>query len=451
MRFIRRIAPMLILSLVVACVSLQPASTPSGTAPTLTPGEQSSTSSLAPTTSATTPAVPSATATLASTPPATATPTATATTTPQTPATPTAIATTTPRTTATPTATGTATPPAFQPRWTEIGSIEAPTFEGLELLGFDGGYVAYLEFYSSSAWFSTDGAQWQPVDLPLDEAPCVDDEQGIGYLVEVGASRATSIILLGTASVPQPGSDNCTQQTISLTSADGQTWQRSEPFGVLRDQLDIDLAAVWPTPTGWQAAIGDGNERTGIWDSADGLSWTQTEDLEGVGNVTGAADTQGRAILSLYNRLGSSGPLGLAQARLVASDGQAWSDLAGPFTTGPDAGVIFEIAPPSAQLAVWTLWAQDLSDRSKTTIWTSADLVDWQSHGRRDFPYTNLTSTSAGLIGTRSLPRGSGHYMTQDGIDWIPVAPDIGLAGVTDGPAGVLGIAGTGGVYRLEQ
>jgi hypothetical protein len=41
--------------------------------------------------------------------------------------------------------------------------------------------------------------------------------------------------------------------------------------------------------------------------------------------------------------------------------------------------------------------------------------------------------------------------MTQDGIDWIPVAPDIGLAALADGPAGVLGIAGTGRVYRLEQ
>jgi hypothetical protein len=340
---------------------------------------------------------------------------------------------------------------AFEPRWRKVGSIDVDYPDFLSLLGFDGGYVIYGK-YGRSAWFSSDGGTWQRVSLPLEDERCEYDET---EQIETGASMATGVVLLGMGN-DRSGGGSCVQRTIALTSADGLTWQRSEPFGPRRFPLEVDPIGVWPAPAGWQAAIGDEDEMTGIWESGDGLSWTQTENVAGFGNVTGAADAHGRAVLSVYQRLGSIGPVSLVQESLVVSDGKDWTDTTAPFTGFSDGGAITAIAPPSDQRPVWTLWAQDCcsatagSPRSgNRRTWTSADLVEWQSHRRRDFPYADLTPTSAGLIATRCRADECSQYISSDGIDWTQVAGAGGQ--VAEGPASVLALDGDGTVYRLDH
>jgi hypothetical protein len=357
--------------------------------------------------------------------------------------------------TVTPTVTAEPTPSqAFAPRWQEVGSLGSLDAELSQLLGFEGGYVLYTA-YSPRAWFSSDGAQWQPVALPRDDAPCVDDEFE-GDLIEAGSSGPLGIVLLGLASVERPGSRSCVQQTIAWTSADGHTWQRSAPFGELRYLSEALPVSVWPVPDGWQAAIGtyqpgQPGEATGIWDSADGLGWTQMASVDGFGNVLAAADERGKTILSLVGYLVCIECESVIQVALVTSDGTRWTELSAPFTSGSARGVVTQIAPPSDQLAVWTLWTTDPLDTRRQTIWTSEDLVNWDSHRRRDFPYADLTPTSAGLIATRCRAEACSQYISLNGSDWSAVTPDIGGVQVADGPAGVLAYSlDNGDVFRLE-
>ena len=115
---------------------------------------------------------------------------------------------------------------AFEPRWRKVGSIDVDYPDFLSLLGFDGGYVIYGK-YGRSAWFSSDGGSWQRVSLPLEDERCEYDET---EQIETGASMATGVVLLGMGN-DRSGGGSCVQRTIALTSADGLTWQRSEPFG----------------------------------------------------------------------------------------------------------------------------------------------------------------------------------------------------------------------------
>jgi hypothetical protein len=298
----------------------------------------------------------------------------------------------------------------------ELISSDGP--KGDELVGFDGGYLTYG---FRSVFSSADGVAWRRVNLPMPDSRCTDG--GYEYIAGVATNGAAINVVVAVVD------DTCEQADLYASlSTDGRRWLSSGAFGTPYYESEATVVDLWPVPDGWEVGIGnvaahDGSE---IWWSGDGLSWEQRAIVEGTDgwNIDGAADWQGRRILSAIAH-GSSGPFHADQVVLVTSvDGRTWTDLHGP--TAPEGRhlVVSGLFPPSEPDDRWVITMDEFSDTSSDPYlgwgaWRSSDLQEWREVSRRG--------------------------------NWRPQLPDLegSVIGTAAGPAGVIAILGDGRVYRL--
>jgi hypothetical protein len=396
-------------------------------------------------------------------PPESATPTLSPT--PQPSATPTPEPTAAPIPTPGPTAQPTPAAEAAR-HWTKVG---AATWGWAELLvAFDGGYVVAGAAPAAtkdwpSAWLSADGVSWEPSRLgQLVEEPCPQSPPGYAvpdsYLTAT-ASSGTDVLLAGGRISFTP--ENCANPdggygagVVAWVTSDGRNWTESQLFG----HRHSVVSSVWPTAGGWRAALTSWDRPTSIWDSADGLTWSEVHSLQrgqGTGYGPPAISPDGTWLV-------------LEGGVLVTSnDGEHWLALNTPFTS-TDGVFIDHLVPPSrVGPAAWLVVTSDVSGVD-LTMWTSADLRNWE---HRDFPdelyFDAIVATPDGYVGTGMLgtgqtctPRspyphgciGERQYISADGLTWSPVTPHIeGSVLLASGPRGVFAVeqSSTGSVWRL--
>ena len=220
--------------------------------------------------------------------------------------------------------------------WHRLGVIPATRVNGV--VGFDEGYVA-LEGTTGSVWFSADGASWKNVKLPFkgDRSEATDANGLLGRAI---ATNGREVLVVGgyshtPCSLTEPGSTgggpDCSISPIAWISDDGVAWRRAYT-GHGKGELS-ELVAAWPVAEGgWAAALSEwSGESLGgklVWHSADGTSWTATEQVPPAGWEGYESAPVGVANPSGPYLLASSGYQPDTTLATTA-DGASWSVLDG--------------------------------------------------------------------------------------------------------------------------
>jgi hypothetical protein len=329
------------------------------------------------------------------------------------------------------------------PRWEEVGRIDSED-DDFRLIGFDAGYVAWIDF-SSRAWYSADGVDWQPADLPENEVACEGEVQP--NQIEAAASSGDTVVLIGSLLVPGPTDTFCWLQSVSWWTSDGLNWERSAPFGQLRALSESRPQAVWSAGGGFEAAVashrgpeGDVSE-TVIWRSADGQEWTAVTSLEGAGDVVVGTSSGGARVISVSGTTLSGEGSSYFQMLLAAStDGVEWSPLPSPRT----GWVVTEILPPTQPSDDWSVLATE-EDGSTRGVFYSADLSNWTEQASPSDELYGLARTREGIVATGCASDATEcrQYLTSGpSATWQEVPPALGTVRAIDGPAGVLAVVG---------
>lgn len=347
--------------------------------------------------------------------------------------------------------------------WIRLGSAPsagAPAGSSiLSIVGFAGGYAATgsLEGRGPAAWFSPDGVTWTAAPLGSLVVNCPDwgpeGDETAGRLVPDADQRAiatdgTEVVIVG--EVGDYAGQPCGRlRPVAWHSADGRTWQRSDPFPA--EAGDLRAIAVWAVQGGWQAA-----SETALWASPDGLAWERIGDRPtGAEVIAGAPD--GTVLATTLDP--DSGRRDL----LVSSDGRAWTSA-----DAPDGfcGGITQIVPPALMGRDDWVFVGDLR------LCTSPDLARWFATsfdpavpGAEPTAFGVAGQTRYGAIAVGDACFGAGStcepdpraWILVDEEVWVPLAhpPVFWERSLADGPAGVLMIGTATGegpkdVWRLD-
>lgn len=354
------------------------------------------------------------------------------------------------------------------PSWVQITTVDGVTPPDHGLVGFKAGYVWYG--WGRDALFSPDGMEWRAVELPGCSPQCTDKAAG-NEAVERAATNGETVLLLGS----YPTGADPRLQSFVWVSSDGVNWQRSDPIGKARGPSNDLPVDAWPIPGGWELAMGytnrrdDSGDHTDILRSADGLHWQREATLAGRGIVDGAADAQGRRMLSIVAGFTRAfGPPAEQVAMVTSSDGRSWQTFDLPTQRGGRATVL-EAAPvlsPDGEAGRWLVRVREyrpdaISDESclGQTLWLSADLREWESlvppnhdeWGRIFSADGQLITTACGELGAHCRT-----YLAALGeAEWPEINPQIApnrssLIGIAGGPADVLAVLDDGRVYQLR-
>ncbi len=328
-------------------------------------------------------------------------------------------------------------PPVLDPstaHWTKLGVVG----ESGALVAFDGGYVLIA---GTDARFSADGRSWETAKLANLVPNCPDwgppgDEQVSDAEADAIATNGRELVIVGEEQphdVSSCANVAASVRPVAWHASDGTTWRRSAPFEV--GGPNSRATAVWAIPSGWQTAVeGAVTGTITIWESIDGLTWSQVGEPAAVGdvNVYAGAAPDGTVVMSRSVETTSG-------LRLFAShDGRTWErvEVAGGCETNAT-----QIVPPARPgLDAWVLLAD-------MRLCTSPDLVSWSGTTMTDAP-SAVAQTRFGAIVLADACFGAGStcapdpraYLSTDGVTWTPMAhPPVhwGRA-LADGPAGLL-------------
>ena len=206
-------------------------------------------------------------------------------------------------------------------------------------------------------WTSTDGRDWQPND-----DPAMKD-----YILTSVSSGADGFIALGDRFVDSGGGTRSGQGELwPWRSADGLTWSRGDMIHGPEIGLALD-AFVAATTDGWLALVNLSNEgaSVGVWQSADGASWTRAADGEGAfrdAQLNGVA--AGLVGLVAYGQTNSE-----SNDVWVSALGEEWLRISSE--DAPDGFVNDIVATSSGFLAVG-------GTEDGAAFWESADGSTWE-------------------------------------------------------------------------
>lgn len=342
-------------------------------------------------------------------------------------------------------------------RWEPIGVIPERGANGI--VSFDGGYVAYGETDDQKrpvAWFSADGRDWASVQL-AGTVPCGSNPEPAAT-VRHGASNGPQVVLVGSewpeGSQPCDGSNSRNTRPVAWITSDGREWQRSDPMQTSLVDDWPTAHIVWAIPGGWEAAIGDARGPNFIWQSLGGRMWRQVAEMdygEDARLVAAAANPDDGRRLMLVGPTYVHGAI--AYLLLTSGDGSTWDEVAHPVGDGWGQYWILPGSPRTQDP-----WLVITGDAASTVVSTSFDLDVW---GQKLVPMpavAALARTRYGLLAIGwspepvDLPSDYTTYLSADGLTWTRLESDVNLHSITDGPAGVLGLAWNGEqatVWRL--
>ncbi|HEX2756676.1 MAG TPA: hypothetical protein VHM48_14500 [Candidatus Limnocylindrales bacterium] len=353
--------------------------------------------------------------------------------------------------------------------WTKIGEMPYP---GGELLKgwFSAGYLAlgWVEQngdLAPVASFSRDGRTWRSADLTTPVTPCPGWTARPDGSVADGWAAGGGAVFVGMETVLH--GETCDQtRPVAWISSDGLDWTRTHAFEPAGLPITYPTA-VWTTPSGWETALKETDDRTWLWQSADAATWERRGMISAnpdLGLIVVANDGT-RVVVA-------SDDAGRSRLLSTSTDGRTWRAIAGPpvVSTGPgDDWQVIRVLAPDGPAPFWTVVASgEEGPDAHATIWTSADLETWQS-GR--FPMPSISAlgvTSDGILALGTDPcsitgsacpptRPPRWFRSLDGLTWLPLASTRGPDTLMEGPAGTIGIGAPSGngrpapVYRLER
>jgi hypothetical protein len=367
-----------------------------------------------------------------------------------------------------PSATAFAPTPALIPRWERIGPLSGPSLPAVsgvaDLIGWDGGYVALLGYSSdrpARVLFSADAASWQAIDLP---APVLRPG-----LVAHGPAGLWDVTTDGRSVLVTGGQDHepcgptkttptrpCAMVPVSWITTDGIHWQASTPW---MGPDEATIAAAWPMPGGWEAAVatrayGEARTADAIYRSTDGRTWKQSESFDGPTHTADDVMPLDGIVAQDGTRLSSWFEWWDPDAGTIPEDSGVWVSRApgswdpvrsAAFGAGTETLLVGALTAPGPDAPrLWALGGLVQADGS-IAVWTSPDLVDWTATRLAENPYedgtpsgvTDLAATPLGLIAVDVQEQGV--WLTRDGVAWEAVdSPRIAV--VASGPAGVIGV-----------
>jgi len=353
---------------------------------------------------------------------------------------------------ATPTPTPTPTPRPVPPAtvaWTELASIDVGSHGNISgARALAGGYVAWGIYATSwdppdrwfATWFSSDGRTWERTIHSETITPCPGwtERQDLEPSASAGDGRTLVImatLLLPDAEVCYVAIDPVDERlnralVISLSTTDGRTWARSQPFGPQHG----DPEDAWAIPGGWEASV-DGE----VWRSRDLDTWYRVASAGFFDWVGGAAPDGTRLAVSIEAE---------QEVLLASTDSVTWRVV----RSLPADFVAVGIAPPSDAGRPWLVATEMYNNgEEEARVLVSTDLQTWQSS---TFPRPGigaLTATRFGWIAIGYMPgraTGCGDtcrpsdprlFTSADGVTWLALDPPPGGILVGDDP-GLLAI-----------
>lgn len=339
-----------------------------------------------------------------------------------------------------------------------------------------GGYVAWGTYGadenadpSFTTWFSVDGRAWERTVHAQSVVPC-PGWTARPDLDSVYAPAWDGSTLLFTATYLLPDMDACDRAwMISLSTTDGRTWSRSQPFAPPHGEpaWGVWAESTWAIPGGWETLVSTGDDVVTLWRSTDLATWAQVmarpSGMEsGVEfSVLGAASDGTRLAVS------SEGDDDTAPVTLLSSsDGVTWQ----PVRVLPAGFGVTSVVPPEAPGRPW-LVAIGRDDPEEARILVSRDLVDWTRVTFAKPGIRGLSATDTGWVavgfwpqrdtgcGDSCRPERASLYTSRDGRAWINRPDSMPPQGASilgaDGAGTVLAAgnpsaAGKVTVWRLE-
>ena len=340
--------------------------------------------------------------------------------------------------------------------WIKVGEVKAG---GIDLLlALDGGYLGWEATGDEGypvARYSSDGVTWTHADLAKEITPCPGWTARPDGEVSAGATNGNAAVLVGLEY--DPTATTCgTWRAAAWVTSDGTSWRRAPGFAAAVDG-NAWGHDVWATPDGWEAAV-TSPDRITIWQSVDGLDWTEAATVaQGRADLGWhAADADGTRLLVVFDEETESSHL------LTSTDGRDWHEIDGP---PPTLGGIARILAPDLDTQPWIVVTTE-DEAGTSTVWTSTDLEHWDS---APFPMPSVESiahTSYGLLAFGADPcRETGgpcdtapsqYFLSPDGMVWTPLDAAVDAVTFVESGAGVIGIGypKPGGdvqsVWRLE-
>ena len=269
--------------------------------------------------------------------------------------------------------------PTADLRWTEVARFGSPDDAGAirSIARHETGLVAVGVAYQGQlpilgptpphegrVWLSADGTSWEDA-TPADTL----ENAELRFVIRTADG---GLIAHGWAGVPDEELGIGVPIAATWESADGRSWTPSDqPFG---DDM-------WPMAIaqGAQGSVATVLEPAGptlsIWWSPDGRTWERVHDLGAEGGYSAGAGDEGFVI---------AGSQGAAQEpfAIASGDGREWVEA------GTPPGVAVAVAPVGGD---WLAVSRDatlvVGEPSEGDVWTSANGLDWSTIGA--YPLAN--------------------------------------------------------------
>jgi hypothetical protein len=322
-----------------------------------------------------------------------------------------------------------------------------------------GGYVAWGTYYATSSegrdqaatWFSPDGRTWERTIHSEVISPCPGwtERQDLELMNPVAyAGDGRSLVIMATFRLPD--AEACDRAwVIALSTTDGRTWVRSQPFGPKHGDpaWSVWAEGAWAIPGGWEASVKGGEGGATIWRSTDLVTWDQVSGQPGSVDddftVGGAAPDGTRLAVSGTSEAG-------LVTLLTSTDSITWRVV---HSLPADFNAV-GIASPSEAGRPW-LVATEMSngEKEEARVLISTDLVTWQSS---TFPKPGigaLTATRFGWIaigywppretgcGDECRPEDPTLFASADGVTWVEHTPPfVGDGMLVEDDPGLLAI-----------
>ena len=292
--------------------------------------------------------------------------------------------------------------------WTRLGRIEtgaAGSVDGVRRLA--DGYLAWGSYGKNenvdppfATWFSKGGVAWERTVHAKSIVPCPgwSARPDIGSVYEPASDGRT---LVFTATYLLPDDAACDRAwMISLSTTDGRSWSRSQPFGPPHDDPAWAMWAenTWAIPGGWETIVSDGSDAATIWRSTDLATWAQV--------ASHPANSDEGPDFHVWGAAPDGTRLGMLARNM--DDPQAWVLVASsdavdwdPVRTLPPGSWVAAVVPPDAAGRPW-LVAIERGDPEEARVLVSRDLVDW----------TRTIMAKPGVAG-----------LTDDGVGWVDGRP----------------------------
>lgn len=343
--------------------------------------------------------------------------------------------------------------------WTKFGAISTGSGGGVGgVTKVAGGYVAWGTYGKSSqddppftTWFSTDGRSWARKIHAQSIVPCP------GWTarpdLEGGTMATDGRTVVFTATLLQADDAKACDRVwmISLSTTDGRTWTRSQPF-VTPDHL-VWSQNTWAVPGSFETLVRTSGDAVTTWRSSDLATWTQIASRPGADDpaldfwVAGAAADGTRLAVSMEDKDGVR-----MSTLLSSTDAVNW----GTVRVLPAGFSVVEVVPPSSSERPW-LVAIMRDDPEEARVLVSKDLVSWKSAKFPKPGIRTLTPTPAGWIavglfparetgcGDSCRPASPSLYSSTDGRKWIERRGSL-----PSETAGILGGDGAGEVLAAN-